>query len=45
MGYAGGEVHARNLNERVQKIFVVSGLHKIVSIDTNMEKKESIGHE
>ncbi len=45
MGYAGGEVRARNLNERVQKIFVVSGLHKIVSIDTNMEKKESIGHE
>lgn len=26
----GGEVVAKNLNERLQKIFIVSGLHKIM---------------
>ena len=30
MGYFGGEVVAQNLNERVQKIFMISGLHKII---------------
>lgn len=30
MGYFGGEVVAQNLNERVQKIFTISGLHKII---------------
>ncbi|MBO5371232.1 MAG: anti-sigma factor antagonist [Lachnospiraceae bacterium] len=34
MGYHGGEVEAANLNERVQKIFVVSGLHKIIPVTT-----------
>ena len=33
MGFAGGEVSARNLNERLKKIFIVSGLHKIVKTD------------
>lgn len=30
MGYFGGEVVAQNLNERVEKIFTMSGLHKII---------------
>ena len=30
MGYFGGEVVAQNLNERVQKNFTISGLHKII---------------
>ncbi|MCI5493504.1 MAG: anti-sigma factor antagonist [Lachnospiraceae bacterium] len=34
MSYSGGEVTAENLSERVQKIFVVSGLHKIIKIET-----------
>ena len=33
MGFAGGEVSARNLNERLKKIFIVSGLQKIVKTD------------
>lgn len=33
MNYFGGEVMARNLNERVKKIFLVSGLHKIVQME------------
>ena len=32
LGYQGGEVFARNLNERVRKIFFVSGLQKIIKI-------------
>lgn len=30
MHYYGGQVVAKNLNGRLQKIFMVSGLHKIV---------------
>ncbi|MGN0142140.1 MAG: anti-sigma factor antagonist [Roseburia sp.] len=30
MGYFGGEVMAQNLNERIQKIFTISGLHKMI---------------
>ncbi len=33
MGYCGGEVTAQNLNERIRKIFMVSGLHKIVKTE------------
>lgn len=33
VGYYGGEVTARNLNERMKKIFMVSGLHKIVKTE------------
>lgn len=33
MGYSGGEVAAKNLNERLKKIFVVSGLQKLVKTD------------
>lgn len=37
MGYHGGEVEATNLSARVQKIFVVSGLHKIIKIATEKQ--------
>ncbi len=30
MGYQGGRVVAQNLNQRMEKIFVVSGLHKMI---------------
>ena len=33
MSFSGGEVCARNLNERVDKIFTVSGLKKIIKIE------------
>jgi stage II sporulation protein AA (anti-sigma F factor antagonist) len=32
MGYFGGEVVAENLGERVQKIFQISGLYKLIRI-------------
>ena len=35
MGYSGGEVLAEHLNERIQKIFIVSGLHKIIQIPSD----------
>lgn len=38
MNYSGGEVSAENLNDRIQKIFVVSGLHKIIKIHTKEEE-------
>lgn len=37
MGYSGGEVEAENLSERIQKIFVVSGLHKLIRVTTGSE--------
>lgn len=37
MEYNGGEVQAENLNERIQKIFVVSGLHKLIKIRDRQE--------
>lgn len=33
MSFFGGEVCAKNLNERVDKIFTVSGLKKIIKIE------------
>lgn len=33
MNFSGGEVYAKNLNERVEKIFTVSGLKKIIKIE------------
>lgn len=38
MNYSGGEVSAKNLNDRVKKIFVVSGLHKIIRVSTREEQ-------
>lgn len=32
MGYSGGEVTAEHLNERIKKIFIVSGLHKMIQV-------------
>lgn len=32
MGFANGEVIAEHLNERIQKIFIVSGLHRLVQV-------------
>lgn len=34
MGYHGGEVFARNLSSRMEKIFLVSGLHKIIKTES-----------
>lgn len=34
MGYSGGVVFAEHLNERIQKIFVVSGLHKMIQVSS-----------
>lgn len=39
MGYYGGNASAINLNERVSKIFRVSGLHKLIQINTRELKK------
>ena len=33
MGFSGGEVMAMNMNERVKKIFMVSGLQKLIRTD------------
>ena len=40
MGYCGGEVFAQNLSGRLQKIFTVSGLHKLVR--TNRPEMENV---
>lgn len=34
MGYYGGKVSAKNLNGRIRKIFMVSGLHKLIKTDS-----------
>lgn len=39
MRFNGGRVEARNLNDRVQKIFVVSGLHKMITVRTREDEK------
>lgn len=39
MGYSGGMVEAWHLNERIQKIFVVSGLHKMVKVAPEVSKE------
>ena len=33
MGYHGGEVIARNLSSRLEKIFLASGLHKLIQTE------------
>lgn len=45
MGYHGGEVFAENMNERLKKIFQVSGLHKIVRTDWNGQPADQRGME
>ena len=39
MSYSGGEVAVEHLNERLQKIFVVSGLHKMIRVVKEDEPK------
>lgn len=39
MSYHGGEVYARNVSGRLEKIFMVSGLHKL--IQTEQPKREN----
>lgn len=40
MGYYGGSVTARNLNERIRKIFRVSGLHTLIqTVETEKSRK------
>ena len=38
MNYNGGTVQAKNLSERIQKLFIVSGLHKMIRINDREEK-------
>jgi len=38
MNYSGGKVVAENMNERIRKIFVVSGLHKLVQMKEGEKK-------
>lgn len=38
MGYSGGEVSAEHLNERIQKIFVVSGLRKMIKVTSEPQE-------
>ena len=33
LGFSGGDVTARNLNDRVKKIFSASGLKKIIKVE------------
>lgn len=37
LGYSGGSVQAVHLNDRMQKIFMVSGLSKLIPIVTDQE--------
>ena len=38
MNYSGGKVVAENMNKRIRKIFVVSGLHKLVQMKEGEKK-------
>ena len=33
MEFSGGEVTAEHMNERIQKIFLLSGLHKLIKVN------------
>jgi len=37
LGYSGGSVQAVCLSDRMQKIFMVSGLHKLIPVTTEQE--------
>lgn len=41
MGYAGGSVAAENLSERVQKIFTLAGLPKLIKVVKEDRQDES----
>lgn len=38
IGYYGGSVTAQNLNDRIKKIFLVSGLHTLIQVDETQNK-------
>ncbi len=40
MGYMGGQVIAQNLNDRVDKIFRVAGLYKMITVNPGEENRE-----
>lgn len=40
MGYLGGQVVAEHLNQRVEQIFRVAGLHKLITVIPEKEKEE-----
>ena len=40
MGFSGGQVIAENLNQRVEQIFRVAGLNKLVTVIPSKEKEE-----
>lgn len=31
--FAGGQTSARNLNEQIQRVFRISGLHKVIQVE------------
>lgn len=39
MDFTGGEVRAEHMNERIRKIFLLSGLHKMVKIEEGGEEE------
>ena len=45
MSYHGGEVFARNLNDRLEKIFRVSGLHKLIQVEQPEGENTQKGNE
>ena len=40
MGFSGGQVIVENLNQRVEQIFRVAGLNKLVTVIPSKEKEE-----
>lgn len=39
MDFTGGEVRAEHMNGRIRKIFLLSGLHKMVKIEEGGEEE------
>lgn len=39
MDFAGGQVQADHVNDRIRKIFLLSGLHKIIKIEEGGKKE------
>ena len=40
MGFTGGQVIAENMNQRVEQIFRVAGLNKLITVIPSKEKEE-----
>jgi len=41
MGYSGGGGYAEHLNERLKKIFAVSGLHKMIQVAPDAKEENT----